>query len=169
ARVVRVVRRAVAREPAGELRVRVRAAPRSDLIRVGRIERELELQLVRRRDVERAAIAVVRHAIANPRAFEPALGLVEMLAVYLERDMREARFARMLGAESLVVLGLCELEERERAAVGERVEGVAVLELSVRFRVVRPFAPGRNERHPEQILEEAPVRFLVLRDPCVMM
>src|SRR5690606_5478930 len=97
-------------------------------------ERELELQVVRRRDVERAAVAVVRHAIADPRGLEPPLRLVEVLTVYLERDMREARFARMLGPEPLVVFRLGELEEREGAAVGERVERVAVLELSIRFR-----------------------------------
>src|SRR5690606_10241524 len=156
-------------ERAGGLRGRGGAAPGRDLGNGGRVERELELQVVRRRDVERAAVAVVRHAIADARGLEPSLRLVEVLAVDFERDVRKAGFPRMLRAESLVVFRVRELKEGEGAAVREGIERVAVFELAARLRVVRALAPCRDERHSEQILEEAPVRFLVLRDPGMVM
>src|SRR4030095_7811063 len=62
-----------------------------------------------------------------------------------------------------------ELEERQRAAVRQAEERVAVVDLALDLAVEAPLAPGRHQRKPQDVLEELPVRLVVADDEGVVM
>src|SRR5271155_5554716 len=71
------------------------------------------------------------------------------------------RMDKLLGLGHLVELGVGELEEGERAAVGHRKEGMAELDLSLQFRTEVLLAPGRGQGNPEEVFEEPAVDLMV--------
>jgi hypothetical protein len=76
---------------------------------------------------------------------------------------------RLRGLAQLVHLGIGELEKGERAAVGHAEEGVAELDFLLDFRAEIFFAPGRDQRDAEKVLEKPPVDLVVADDKGVMM
>src|SRR6185437_663228 len=129
-RPVGVVDVPVAGEPALQFAVRVGAAHPVDVAGVRRIDGEFERQLVGARDIEREAIAVVDGAVRDVVRLEPRRDLVEGLLAHLERDVPRTG---ELGMDRLalfpdLVVGV--LEEGERAAIADREEGVAIIDLA---------------------------------------
>ena len=92
---------------------------------------------------------------------QPLLDAFLRLRVHVQRDVVERR-ERHLRPELLLVLRVGELEERERAAVAEPEEAVAVGALGAEQHVL--LAPGREQRQPDDVLVELARRLEILRD-----
>src|SRR5262245_12641291 len=168
-RPLEIVDGVVAPEPALELRVRVGVANRVDLLDVRRVDREFDAQPVGARRIERHAVAVIGLTARDAGGGEPSVDLVEGLPVDLEGDVLEAADLRIDGLRALVHLRVGELEERQRAAVGQAEERVAIVDLALDLGVEGPLAPGRHQRQPQDVLEELPVHLMVADDEGVVM
>src|SRR5216683_705957 len=72
------------------------------------------------------------------------------------------QFAMRIGAAQRVHLRVGELEERQRAAVGQAEEGMAELDLAVEVAAEGFLAPGRDQGDTEQILEKAAIGLVIL-------
>src|SRR4029453_15395385 len=159
---IHVVRRVVAPEAALERRVRIRLALLGDLLGVRRIAREFEEHPVGICDIDRAAIAVLQHKGVGrriARRLEALLDLVLRRWIDLERDVMKGRLRDWRAKRPLVIL-IGELKERQRAAVGEAEEAVAIrAHLPEQF---VGFAPGRHQRQPNDLLVELTGLFHIL-------
>src|SRR3989441_7401981 len=154
----------VAGEPPRELRVGIGAANGVDLLDVLGIDGEFHPQPVGARRVERQAVSVVGLAAGDAGGVEPTVDVVEGLPVHLEGDVLEAADLGVDGLGSRVHLVVGELEEGQRAAVGQPEERVAVRDLALDLGVEDPLAPGRHQREPEDVFEEVPVGFVIAND-----
>src|SRR6185437_15381632 len=154
----------VAGEPAPEVRVSVRTPGPGDLVRLRVIARELQDQSVGIGDVDRAAVAVLEHeapgwSVADVR--QPFLDGRLSVEVEVESDVMKRR-ERHLRAELLLILGLREFEERQRAAVADLEEEVAVDSLGAEELI--DLAPGGRERQPDHLLVELARGLEIIRD-----
>jgi hypothetical protein len=113
-------------------------------------------------DVDRFAIAVVGLAVLFAGALQPPLQLIIGFGLGLECDVVvTADLRRPLGLGQLVHFRVGELEEGEGAAIAHGEKGMAEFDLLLHFRAEVLLAPGRNQRNPEEILEEAAVDLVV--------
>src|SRR5437879_2629811 len=161
---VRVVGGVIAREPALERLMGIRAPVARDPGDVGVIEGEFEDQPVRVGHINRAAVAVFEHI--GVRGLDTRLRNARLdgrlsLCGHPERNVVKGR-RRHLRAKLRLVGRVGELKEGERPAVTDPVEGVHVgAHLAEQF--VR-FAPSGHQRQPNDVLVEAPRLLLVLGD-----
>jgi hypothetical protein len=157
----------IAAEPTLELGVAILEPHGVDLRDVGRVDGELDLQPVRARRVDRLAVAVIRLAERQAGGFH-ALG---DLAVGLVIDQHGEVLAllRAHRLERVIRIGVGILEESERAAVGERIERVTVVDVASESAVIGTFAPGRGERDADDVFPKLPVCLVILHHKRVVM
>ena len=113
-------------------------------------------------DIERAAIAVLQHIglrFDDPGSGDAAGEFVLRVSIDLQGDVDE-RARRHLGAEFGLIVRIGELEEGERAAIGEFEEHVAIGALLAEQLVL--FAIGRHQREAENVFVEGAGRLQIL-------
>src|SRR6185437_10410427 len=164
-----IVGRVIARQPPLQVRVGIGATRSRDLVGSGVILRELQNQTVGIGDVHRAAVAMLEHECLRRHIaglLQAPLDLRLSVAVDVQSDVMKGTEGH-LRPELPVVLRLRELEERERPAVADAKEKMAVDAL--RAEELIDFAPGGHQRQADDVLIELARRLEVMRDVGVVM
>src|SRR5690606_4175101 len=119
--------------------------------------------VVRIEDVQRMAVAVLQEVVTAGvvvDVFQPLQQCILLFLVAVQRDVAEAG-NRQFRAELLLVFGIGELEEGQGAAVLQAEETMAVNPfLAEQFGFL---APGRHQRHADDVFVEGAGPFQVLR------
>src|ERR1700675_4173034 len=140
------------------------SAPGVNLLDVFGIHGELHPEPVRTRHVQRQAISVSGHPARHVSRRHAAIDLVEGLPVDLEREMPETTEGTVDRLGCLVYRVVGELEKRERAAVGQPEERMAIRDVALKLGIEGAFAPGGDQGHPEDVFEEVSIGLLVAND-----
>src|SRR5579875_951 len=131
-----VVGAVVTAEPAFQLAMRIGAAPGVARLDIRGIDGEFDLQPVRARHIKRDAVAVVGDATVDTIRLPAREQLVESLLRGFDGDRPPAAARRQDRPRFLVNVRIRELEESKGAAIAEREEGVAIIELAPEILVI---------------------------------